>query len=83
MCPRCDPENSERDPVSHGMICVWYFDRVVRVGDGENPGSERDESASDAIGIARSVPSFVVGAMRTEASRRKKNGSRREAPRRG
>lgn len=74
----CDLENSERNPVSDGRICVWHFDCVVHVGDGQNPGSKRDESSPDAVRIARSVPlPVVVGDEdRRKEERLKKRGAK-------
>lgn len=57
----CDPDDSERNSVAHGRCGdAGNMDGVEGIGDRKNPGSQRDESTPDAIGVTRAVPSFVV-----------------------
>jgi len=80
----CDSDNSECDLVLRDTVRNFGDSYGVEgAGNRENPGSTGDESFPDAIGIARSIPSFVVVSYEDGASRRKKNGSRSEAPSRG
>ena len=57
----CDSENSERNAVAHDTCGdAGNMDGIESVGDRKNPGSKRDESAPDAIGVPGAVPSFMV-----------------------
>ena len=77
----CHPKNSEGDVSAYvETMDMGDFYGVEGVGDRENPGSKRDESCPDAIGIARSVPSFVVvgyedGSLSEKEERFKKQGA--------
>lgn len=58
---RRDAQNFERDAVTKGAVLhAGDVNRFKGVGHGQNSRAEGNELSADAVGIAASIPPFVV-----------------------